>query len=112
MDIVYIIYVAIMTTCACVCYYIGRIIANGHGDSLIAGYNTAKKEIQQKYDITRLRRLVSTTMYVMAALLPLLCITPLLPGQYAMTATIALVAIMIVLPTAVAMKANKWTKKQ
>ena len=94
-----------------VCIYLGRLIARGEGDSLIAGYNTAKKEEREHYNIGRLRRLSSMVMYGVAALLPLFGIAPTLPGQWAMIATPALAIILIVGVIVCITWGDKWTRK-
>ena len=45
---------------------IGIFILSGWGDSLIAGYNTASKEEQQKYDIKRLRLVVALILFIVS----------------------------------------------
>lgn len=111
MIIIIVILSAIILTISVVCIYLGRTIARGEGDSLIAGYGTAKKEERERYDIARLRRLTSTALYVMAALTPLFCVTPLLPEQYAMIAIPALVAIMCAGIAVYLIWGIKWTRK-
>ena len=102
----------IILTCSVVCCVLGRFIARGEGDSLIAGYNTASKEEREQYDIVRLRRIVSLALYGMAALLPLFGLTSLLPERCAMVATLALVVIMCVGVVVAVIGANKWTRKK
>ena len=43
---------------------LGIFILSGWGDSLIAGYNTARKEEQQRYDIKRLRLIVALILFI------------------------------------------------
>ena len=38
------------------------VILTGHGDGLIAGYNTAKKEEREQYNMKRLRAVVAAMM--------------------------------------------------
>ena len=45
------------------------IILKGRGDGLIAGYNTASKEKQEKYNIKRLRIVVAAMILFVPALL-------------------------------------------
>ena len=93
------------------CIYLGQLIARGDGDSLIAGYNTAKKEEQERYDIGRLRRLTSMVMYATAVLIPLIGIASILPGQWAMIAILTLVVIMCVGISVCLIWGDKWTLK-
>ena len=69
--LVIIIYIVVILPIMVVCIYLGRLIARGDGDSLMAGYNTAKPEERERYDIGRLRRLMSMVMFGTAALIPL-----------------------------------------
>lgn len=39
--------------------FLAVVILTGHGDGLIAGYNTAKKEKREQYDKKRLRAVVA-----------------------------------------------------
>ena len=110
--VIYIIVAVVLLGCSAMCVVLGRFIARGEGDSLIAGYNTASKEEREQYDIVRLRRIVSLALYGMAALLPLFGLTSLLPERCAMVATLALVVIMCVGVVVVVIGANKWTRKK
>lgn len=46
------------------------IILSGKGDSMIAGYNTASREVQDVYDKRRVRILVGVLLIVIALVLP------------------------------------------
>ena len=50
---------------------ISVILLSGHGENLIAGYNTAPKEEKEKYDEKKLGRVVGTGLLVIAILLPI-----------------------------------------
>lgn len=39
--------------------FLAAVILTGHGDGLIAGYNTAKKEKREQYNMKRLRAVVA-----------------------------------------------------
>lgn len=112
MIIIIVILSAIILTISVVCIYLGRTIARGEGDSLIAGYGTAKKEERERYDIGRLRRLSSMAMYATAALLPLFGIASILPGQWAKVAILALAAILCVGTIVCITWGDKWSRKQ
>ena len=102
----------IILTCSVVCGVLGRFIARGEGDSLIAGYNTASKEEREQYDIVRLRRFTSAMLYAMALLMPLFSLTALLPERYAMVAILVLVVVMCVGVVVAVIWGNKWTRKK
>ena len=110
--IIYIVVVVVILACSIMCVSLGRYIAHGEGDSLIAGYNTASKEEREQYDIVRLRRITSLALYGMAILMPLFSLTSLLPERCAMVATLVLVAIMCVGVVVVVVWANKWARKK
>ena len=109
--LVIVLYAVIILPIMVLCIYLGQLIARGDGDSLIAGYNTAKKEEQERYDIGRLRRLTSMVMYATAALVPLIGIASILPGQWAMIAILTLVVIMCVGISVCLIWGDKWTRK-
>lgn len=99
MNIVFIvIFVSVILACSVVCIVLGRHIAQGKGDSLIAGYNTMPREQQEQYDITRVRRLTAGIMYFEAVILALFCPVALLPEDCAMTTVILLTVIAIIVP--------------
>ena len=83
------------------------LIILGKGDFLIAGYNTASKEEKEKYNIKRLRFLISAILLVSVVYAVLM-----IPfGQdvvWAMTMT----AVLVVLTLAVVILANTWAKKK
>lgn len=110
--LVIIIYAVIILPIMVVCIYLGQLIARGEGDSLIAGYNTAKKEERERYDIGRLRRLSSMAMYATAALLPLFGVASTLPGQWAKVAILALAAILCLGTIVCITWGDKWSRKQ
>jgi len=45
----------------------GLLILIGHGDSLIAGYNTGSKQEKARYNIRRLRKVIGIGMLLVAA---------------------------------------------
>ena len=87
---------------------LGIFILSGWGDSLIAGYNTASKEEQQKYDIKRLRLVVALILFIV----PVVISIPLFLGKEDNTIAhivIAIVCFIIVIVGVVL--ANTWCKK-
>lgn len=92
--------------------YIGRIVARGEGDGFIAGYNTASKQEQEKYDIVRIRKFISRTMYAVAVLLIPLCALPFLPECYIAIVILTQFAAMIALIVFMLMRSDKWLKKK
>ena len=110
--IFYIIYIFIILFCAVVCFSLGRYIAQGKGDSLIAGYGTESKEKQAEYDVVRLRRLVSAQLYFMSVCIALFSCVVFLPEQWAKTATLVLVLVPIVSVVCVTLWGNRWVKRK
>lgn len=106
------IYTFIMLLCSVMLMWLGRLIARGEGDSLIAGYNTSSQEKRQEYDIERVRRLVSSVLYVVATLMMLCMSFVFLPEQWIMMAVILLTIAMVLLVVAVVVWGDKWTKKR
>lgn len=106
-----ILYTTIILGCSILCIVLGRHIAQGKGDSLIAGYNTLPKKKQAEYDIERLRRITSWMAYSMAVILALLCLVAVLPAQYAIATTVILTIIAIIIAVATSTYGDRWTKR-
>lgn len=87
---------------------LGIFILNGWGDSLIAGYNTASKEEQQKYDIKRLRLVVALILFIVPAVISI----PLFHGKEdnVMAHILTTIVCVIVVIVGVVL-ANTWCKK-
>lgn len=87
---------------------LGIFILNGWGDSLIAGYNTASKEEQQKYDIKRLRLVVALILFIVPAVIYI----PLFLGKEdnVMAHILTTIVCVIVVIVGVVL-ANTWCKK-
>ncbi|MDO4488418.1 MAG: DUF3784 domain-containing protein [Eubacteriales bacterium] len=49
---------------------ISAILLSGHGANLIAGYNTAPREVKEKYDEKKLGRVIGSGLLAIAFLLP------------------------------------------
>ncbi len=87
---------------------LGIFILSGWGDSLIAGYNTASKEEQQKYDIKHLRLVVALILFIV----PVVISIPFFFGKEdnAMANIITTIVCFIVVIVGVVL-ANTWCKK-
>lgn len=88
---------------------LGIFILSGWGDSLIAGYNTARKEEQQRYDIKRLRLIVALILFIV----PVVISIPFFLGKEdnVMTHILTTIVCVIVVIVCVVL-ANTWCKKQ
>lgn len=63
---------------------ISIVLLSGHGSGLIAGYNTAGKEKQEKYDVKKLCRIIGIGMGVVTVLIFLMAILEsVLPAYFA-----------------------------
>ena len=63
---------------------ISIVLLSGHGSGLIAGYNTAGKEEQGKYDVKKLCRIIGIGMGIVAVLFYLIAILEsVLPAYFA-----------------------------
>lgn len=60
--IVWVVFVILVT--------ISAVLLSGHGANLIAGYNTAPKEVKEKYDEKKLGRVIGGGLLAIAFLLP------------------------------------------
>ncbi|MBO5541706.1 MAG: DUF3784 domain-containing protein [Muribaculaceae bacterium] len=87
---------------------LGIFVLSGWGDSLIAGYNTASKKEQQKYDIKRLRLIVALILFIV----PVVISTPLFLGKEDndMAHIVTTIVCVIVVIVGVVL-ANTWCKK-
>ena len=83
------------------------IIILGKGDFLIAGYNTASKEEKEKYNIKRLRFLISAILLVSAVYAVLM-----IPFGQDVVWALTMTAVLVVLALAVVILANTWAKKK
>lgn len=56
-------------------FLLGIVILLGKGDFLIAGYNTASQEDKEKVNVTRMRIIVSSLLFIIATgdLIGLIC---------------------------------------
>lgn len=83
------------------------VILKGKGDGLIAGYNTASKETQEKYNIKRLRIVVA----VMILFVPVLgLVAACLDDMTGITLDILPVLLVVVVVGIIL--ANTWCKKK
>ena len=87
---------------------LGIIILSGWGDSLIAGYNTASKEEQQKFNIKRLRLVVALILFIV----PVMISTPFFFGKEdnAMAHILTTIVCVVIVIIGVIL-ANTWCKK-
>lgn len=88
---------------------LGIFILSGWGDSLIAGYNTASKEKQQKYDIKRLRLVVALILFIV----PVVISIPLFFGREdnSMVHIVTAIVCVVIMIIGVIL-ANTWCKKK
>ena len=107
-----VIYLFVLIACSVSLWLLGKYIANGKGDALIAGYNMASVQEKAKYDIVRMRRDISLIIYIVATILPLLGVVLCLPSHYAIIAAIVLAVIIVIIPiAALLLRRNGWVKK-
>ena len=89
---------------ASLCLILALVILVGKGDWMIAGYNTASPKEREKYNIKRLRIVLSVLMVVTALfVLSMLYTPPYLRGLTAQLLVIACIVGVIL--------ANTWAKK-
>lgn len=86
----------------------GIFILSGWGDSLIAGYNTASKKEQQKFDIKRLRLVVALILFIV----PVVISIPFFFGKEdnAMVHILTTIVCAVIIVVGVIL-ANTWCKK-
>ena len=83
------------------------VILKGWGDGLIAGYNTASKEEQEKYNIKRLRIVVAAMiLFVPAMILVATCFDDITG------ITVNLLPVLLIGVVAGIIIANTWCKKK
>ena len=83
------------------------VILKGWGDGLIAGYNTASKEEQEKYNIKRLRIVVAAMILFVPALgLVATCLDDMTG------VTIDILPVLLIVVVAGIILANTWCKKK
>ena len=83
------------------------LIILGKGDFLIAGYNTASKEEKEKYNIKRLRLLISAMLLVSVVYAVLM-----IPFGHDVVMVLMMTAVLVVLALAVVIFANTWAKRK
>lgn len=89
---------------ASLCLILALVIFVGKGDGLIAGYNTASPKEREKYNIKRLRIVLSVLMVVTALFVLSILYTP--PYLIALTAQVLVIVCIIGV-----ILANTWAKK-
>ena len=89
---------------ASLCLILALVIFVGKGDWMIAGYNTASPKEREKYNIKRLRIVLSVLMVVTALFVLSILYTP--PYLIALTAQVLLIVCIIGV-----ILANTWAKK-
>ena len=92
---------------------LGIFVLSGWGDSLIAGYNTASKKEQQKYDIKRLRLIdIDRLPIAILFIVPVVISTPLFLGKEDNDKAHIVTTIVCVIVVIVGVVlANTWCKK-
>ena len=89
---------------ASLCLILALVILVGKGDWMIAGYNTASPKEREKYNIKRLRIVLSVLMVVTALFVLSILYTP--PYLIALTAQVLVIVCIIGV-----ILANTWAKK-
>ena len=83
------------------------VILKGWGDGLIAGYNTASKEEQEKYNIKRLRILVAAILLFVPAMILVAACFDDITGI-----TLDFLPVLLIVVVAGIILANTWCKKK
>ena len=83
------------------------VILKGWGDGLIAGYNTASKEKQEKYNIKRLRIVVAAMILFVPALILVAACFDDITGK-----TMEFLPVLLIVVVAGIILANTWCKKK
>ncbi|MBO4803787.1 MAG: DUF3784 domain-containing protein [Muribaculaceae bacterium] len=86
------------------------VILSGKGDSLIAGYNTASREVQEAYDKRRVRILVGVLLIVVAVMVPIFGF--LLIRGYKDLIMVVFPATVFIIVAATFTSAHFWAKKK
>ena len=89
---------------ASLCLVLALVILVGKGDWMIAGYNTASPKEREKYNIKRLRIVLSVLMVVTALFVLSMLYTP--PYLIGLTAQLLVIACIVGV-----ILANTWAKK-
>ena len=89
---------------ASLCLILALVILVGKGDWMIAGYNTASPKEREKYNIKRLRIVLSVLMVVTALFVLSMLYTP--PYLIGLTAQLWVIACIVGV-----ILANTWAKK-
>lgn len=89
---------------ASLCLILALVILIGKGDWMIAGYNTASPKEREKYNIKRLRIVLSVLMVVTALFVLSMLYTP--PYLIGLTAQLLVIACIVGV-----ILANTWAKK-
>ena len=107
-----IIFILLMSICSVVCISLGRYIALGKGDNLIAGYNSTSEEEKDKYDVVRVRRVTAWSLYFVSIILPLFGIVAFLPENSAMLATFLLAGLSIAVLILGVVWGDRWSRRR
>ena len=83
------------------------VILKGWGDGLIAGYNTASKEEQEKYNIKRLRIVVAAMILFVPAMILVAATFDDITGK-----TMDFLPVLLIGVVAGIILANTWAKKK
>ena len=83
------------------------VILKGWGDGLIAGYNTASKEEQEKYNIKRLRIVVAAMIMFVTAMILVAVTFDDITGK-----TMDFLPVLLIGVVAGIILANTWAKKK
>lgn len=88
------------------------VIRLGKGDKLIAGYNTASEQERAKYDVTRLRRVISWCLCILAVLMWIPTIAEALTGNVKSAVYLIWAILIFVVIVTTLIMANTWAKKK
>ncbi len=83
------------------------MIVMGKGDHFIAGYNTASKQEKSRYNVKKLRIMISCPIFLFALLMILHIITINHDSTY-----IGIIFLVVTLSSAGLITANKFSKKE
>ncbi|MDR0288006.1 MAG: DUF3784 domain-containing protein [Clostridiales bacterium] len=86
-----------ISICLCVLFIVlGIFFSLGKGGFLIAGFNTMKKEEQEKYNKTALCKFMGKIMFALAGSIVLMILSDCFKKTFLLTAGIALFALALV----------------